>query len=678
MKLYPGVYKFSHGIPEPQTPISLRTIPPAEKALRKLENFPCPISIQFTVTQRGTQATLPFSKDEHLYGFGLQLKSFEQTGKKRVLRTNADSEQDCGDSHAPVPFFVSTHGYGVLVDSARQVSFYCGCSERKQMSAAAQEHGRADTPQELYEIKKLSDHILIDIPHAPGVDIYVFAGSTLRDAVCRYNLFSGGGPLVPLWGLGILYRGYQGLNQDSVLRLAQQIRADGIPCDMFGFEPGWHTHAYSCSFQWNSTLFPDHASLLQELRQQGFHINLWEQAFVSSSAPFYNQLRDKSGNYLVWEGLVPDFAQEEVKSIYADHQKRLIEDGVDGFKLDECDSSDYTGGWSFPECAEFPSGMDGEQMHQQLGVLFQESVRRAFADKQLRTYSQVRASHALAAPYPFVLYSDLYNHKDFIRGLAVSGFSGLLWSPEVRQTKSGAEYLRRLQSVICSPLALVNAWMIPTPPWRQFDEAKNKRGEFLPSAERTFLTQATKNIFSLRMSLIPYLYDAFFKYHESGLPVFRALVMDWPQDSHTFDIDDEIMIGDSLLAAPVVCDEEGPRAVYLPEGEWYDFYTNEKLEGAQWVTRNTPLTQLPLFVKSGSLLALAQPKQHIDEEPFRIHLRLYGAGSAQATLVEDDGTTLNSTHTLLHLCANTSGYTVRRIGVYPKPQYEFIDFSVIL
>lgn len=678
-QIYPGIYRFTLGIPEKHTPFTLSSSSPAEA----LSSLPAP-DCRFTEEEigsllygRGIRITIPLSSEESLYGFGLQLKSFEQTGRKRVIRTNADPRGDSGESHAPVPFYVSTAGYGVFVDTARDVSFYCG-SSRLRDGTLQTSRGRANTTEELYAVSSSGNSVVIDIPFAKGADIYIFEGPGLKDAVARYNLFSGGGVLPPLWGLGFLYRGYGGMNQEDVLRIAGKIREDKIPCDMIGLEPGWHSHAYSCTYQWDSERFSRYGEMLRELSREQFHVNLWEQAFVYHEADIYPQLADKSGDFLVWEGLVPDFADADARRIFAEKQKSLIKDGISGFKLDECDGSDFTGGWSYPHCSLFPSGLDGEQMHNQLGVLFQKTVNQCFQDSGLRTYGEVRASHAFAASLPFVLYSDLYDHDDYIRGLTSSGFSGLLWTPEVRQTDSAEEYIRRMQAVICSPLATVNAWMIPNPPWRQYHIEQNCAGSLLPTEEAKRLTDITRRILELRMSLIPYLYSAFHRYHTRGIPPFRAMVMDYPDDPETRRIEDQILIGDGLMAAPVVYGKGNHRRIYLPEGEWYDFETGEKLSGKRWMERDVPLETLPLFVKTGTVLPLAEPTQFASEAPYRIHLNHYGRLPSEITLRADDGISTRNEFDLIRIDSTPAGYTLSVSGDYGKTRYEIVSHTAIL
>lgn len=678
MSLYPGVYKLTFGKPEQHTPVSLRTFLPCHQQLNQMSVADCPIQVKsFCSTGFGIRLTLPLLPSEHIYGFGLQLKSFEQTGKKRLLRTNADPVQDSGDSHAPVPFYLSTDGYGIFVDSCRPVTFYCGTNHLRDEQLDTVGQGRAGSPEALYSVKKLADNVTIDVASVEGVNLYIFAGPTMKQALARYNLFSGGGPDIPLWGLGFMYRCHVDSNEEQVLALAKHFREQHIPCDIIGLEPGWQTHAYPCTFEWDKLRFPTHVDMLTKLKASGYHINLWEHAFVDTSSTLFEPMRPFSGDYLVWNGLVPDFADKRACDIFAEHQYSLIAQGVDGFKLDECDGSDYTGGWFFPECTCFPSGLDGQQMHTMYGTLFQQTVLNAFASAKQKTWGQVRAAQALAAPYPFVLYSDLYDQRDFLRGLATSGFSGLLWSPEVRQTDSAEEYIRRLQTVICSPLALVNAWMIKNPPWEQYRIAENNAENLLPESEKAWLTGLTRSILSLRMSLAPYLYHAFYQYRHSGIPPVRALVLDDPQNSQLQGLDDQVMLGDNLMAAPVIYGEGNLRKIYLPHGQWYDFYTHKSFAGGQWLERNVPLEELPLYVREGTLLPLATPCDYLSGQTLEINLLNFGGKSCHASLVCSNDAEPDAELRVLNIYATAHGYNISADIPAEPPQYKVVSYTVI-
>ena len=637
-EVVPGVWRFAFGTAEKITPVKTRHFPVANEGLAALPKITaCPAEVSATTSERGVLIRVPLVPREMIYGLGLQLQSFEQRGLKKRLRVNADPARDTGDSHAPVPFYVTTRGYGVFVDTARYATFYLGGKKPKT------------------EASQTRDEVFVEVPEAAGADVYVFGGPTLRQAVQRYNLFSGGGPLPPRWGLGFWYRGDAQYSQSNLLSLARELRERKIPCDVLGLEPGWQTHAYSCSYVW-SAKFPSPQTMLQQLAATHFHLNLWEHAFVHPSSPIYQALLPHSGDYEVWGGLVPDFLEPQARSIFADfHDKEHVAMGVSGYKADECDNSDFTGNWSFPEFSRFPSGADGEQMHSLFGLRYQDALNQAFEQRGLRTYGLVRSSGALAAPYPYVLYSDLYDHRQYVHAVAQSGFSGLLWTPEVRDSASPVELVRRLQSVIFSPLAMVNSWYLKNPPWKQVNRQENNSGHFAPDWEKT--EAQCRELLELRMKFIPWLHAAFVRYHREGLPPFRALVMDFPDDPGSRKIDDEYLMGDGLLVAPVIVEEANKsrtrqtqpvaavagsgkttRSVYLPPGEWQDFWTGKPEHGPVKIQASVPLNRIPLWVKSGTVLPLAGPTLNTeDAQSFKLTALVYGEGHQPATLYEDDG-----------------------------------------
>jgi alpha-D-xyloside xylohydrolase len=513
-----------------------------------------------------------------------------------------------------------------------------------------------------------ASRVLIEVPQAQGVDIYLFAGPSLRNAIQRYNLFSGGGALPPRWGLGFWYRCYEDYDQAQVLAMAAELRDRKIPCDVLGLEPHWQTHYYSCSFVW-SDKFPDPNKMIGELSKSGYRLNLWEHAFTHPTSPLHQPLLPYSGDYEVWRGLVPDFAGEKARALFGDyHERTFVAHGVAGFKLDECDNSDYTGHWSFPELSRFPSGIDGELMHCFFGLRYQDTIQSIYERRKIRTLGLVRSSHALASPYPYVLYSDLYDHQQFIRAVANAGFTGLLWCPEVRDAKDSEDLLRRLQTVVFSPLAMVNAWYIKNPPWKQVDREANNAGEFHAGWET--LEAQCRNLIETRMRLVPYLYSAFVRYRLKGVPPFRALVVDYPNDPHAWTVDDQYLAGESLLVAPVIAGE-AKRGVYLPAGKWFDFWTGKAVEGGKTIEVSVSLSTIPVFVKEGTLLPLAQPTLHTaDPDSFKLTVRGYGSGDLACILHEDDGSPDPVfTEVNLNWPATAETGTLHRSRVATQPAY---------
>jgi alpha-D-xyloside xylohydrolase len=683
-EVYPGVWRFTLGTPEKITPAATRHYPPAVAGFAALPPAgACPVPVSGVASRRGYLVRAPLEPNEIMYGLGLQLQSFIQRGLKKKLRVNADPKMDSGDSHAPVPFYVTTRGYGVLIDTARYATFYCGNQRRKaeRPRPAVPKDPAGVAPNDLpvaYRRHRMGEpgEMLVEIPDAEGVDVYVFGGPTMRLAVQRYNLFAGGGALPPRWGLGMWYRCKSDYDQAEVLKLAAEFRERRMPCDVFGLEASWLSHAYSCSFAW-SEKFPEPAAMARKLSEKHYRLNLWEHAFTHPTSPIYGSLLPHSGDYEVWGGIVPDFLTPEARKIFADfHEKEHVAIGVSGYKIDECDNSDFTGAWSFPEVSAFPSGADGEQMHSLFGLRYQDTIQGIFEKRGMRTYGLVRSSQALAPPYPYVLYSDLYDHREFIRGLANAGFSGLLWTPELRNAENAEDLIRRLQVVVFSPMALLNAWYIKNPPWKQVNRQANNAGQFDPQWEET--EARCRAVMELRMRFVPYLHAAFVRYRREGLPPFRALVLDYPHDPQTWRIDNQYLMGDGLLVAPVVAGE-AERAVYLPEGEWFDYWTGERHAGRQRVTIPVPLERIPLFVKAGTLLPLAEPTLHTDDSrSWRITALAYGSGTASGTLFEDDGG-LDPALTEVRLRwdgAGSSG-SVERSGAGRGPRYEIIAWKRI-
>lgn len=639
-----GIWKIVLGEPEKYTPEYFRefemkkkeieAVPVSKKAALGMEDM------QWKKTKRGVTVSWPMKTDEDIYGFGLQFQSFNQAGRRRYIKVNSDPAADTGEGHAPVPFYVSSAGYGLFVNTFRYTTFLMGTnSERGKSSGMTAENEKHEEFSEaaIYALKRAREErkVIIDIPSVEGVEIYLFEGNFM-EAVQRYNLFSGGGCVPPMWGLGMWYRAYGGGDEKEVKRLAEQFRTENIPMDVLGLEPGWHSHSYSCTYKW-SNLFPHHDEMIEEMAEQGYKLNLWEHVYVYPMAPFYKELYPYSGDYEVWNGLVPDFAAKEACKLFEDyHKDTFVKKGIAGFKLDECDNSDYNpSNWAFPDSTEFPSGLDGEQMHLAIGTLYQNLIYRIYKQENRRTYSQVRSSGALAAPLPFVLYSDLYNHKQFIRGVVNSGFSGLLWCPEVRDCANGDDLLRRLQTVVFSSHALINSWRIPSPPWKQTDIEKNLAGEEMETAG--YYTEECRKLFELRMQLLPYLYSAFVEYSNTGKPPIRALVLDYPEEEQTRMVDDEYMFGESMLVCPLTYEEGTSKTIYLPEGVWYQFFTGERFEGGRTVEIHAEYHQIPVFVKEGAIIPLAKPVPYVAKDTiFEMELKIFGEADAEFILYEDD------------------------------------------
>ncbi len=647
----PGVWKVRFGTPERFTPGANREAGPRMDDLRRLPSpgaLPFePGEIRCRVTSSHTAVYVPCDEPgEQIYGFGLDPGAYEQKGLRKYLTVCAAVMGKTGASHGPVPFYVSTRGYGVYVDTARVPLVHVARLTAKDQSESGNGHPPAlkTSERELYAGRPTRGRteVVFELQgNSRGVEVYVFGGPTLREAVERYNLFSGGGAVPPLWGLGLKYRTFTGADQASVLQVARALREMKIPCDMLGLEPGWQSHAYSCSLAWSKERFPQHEAMVRELRQSGFKINLWEHAYIHPTSPLYGPLRPRSGDFLVWGGLVVDFADPEAFRIFADyHDRQFISQGILGFKADECDNQplDDPTPFNYPYSSVFPSGIDGDQMTQLYGYFQQRALLSVFRAHNLRTWGDVRATTALAGPLPFNLYSDAYTFDQYLRQLVNASFAGLLWSPEVREARSLDELLNRVAMSAFAPQMCLNLWFMPHPLWEQYDGGKNKAHQLLPEAERRAVADRLRSIVNQRYELLPYLYACFHRYRDEGLPPLRSLLLDFPQDRKLRAVDTAFTFGDSLLAAPFI-GEARSRTLTLPQGvHWFELKRSRWHEGGDVVQITGRAGEMPLFVKENSLLPLAEPVQEVNGDTvFKITVKTFGNSPAPFTLIEDDG-----------------------------------------
>lgn len=689
-KVAPGIWKVTFGSPEKHRPTDFKR--GASTALNGLKSSTVPpislTNIKFSQSAKGALAELTVDPSEKFYGFGLQVNTFEQRGMRREIRTNSWTVGNIGFSHAPMPFYISSKGYGVLVNTARYTTFYMGSQQKLAQSVRIKENLKneavvEDSPSALYNSKyKSSNDIEIVVDGAQGMEIYVFEGPTMKNVMERYNLFSGGGALPPAWGLGLKYRAKGDFKAHEVINFSKYFRDNKIPCDMFGLEPGWQSAYYSCSYDWNKKNFPNPDSVLNVMHGMNYKLSLWEHAYVHPSSPIFDSIVPFSGDYAVWKGAVPDFVTPQARSIFGNfHNKNFIKKGISAFKLDESDGAYYHEAhaeWSFPDIAKFPSGVDGVQMRQLFGALYQKTIWDEYHKENKRTMLEIRAANLFASPYGAALYTDMYNHGDFVRMIANSGFSGLNWSPEVRETKSDEDLIRRMQTILMSSHMVVDCWFLKNLPWFQYNKDKNNKDIPLPNYKE--LEQKAKKLIELRMKLIPYLYASFANYHFKGTPPFRALVMDYPEDAKTQKIDDQYMMGDQIMCAPFI-DGASTRDVYFPPGIWYDFNNNKKYEGGKNYSISMTLDEIPMFVKEGAILPLAKPIEFVTPETvFDVTCRVYGTSKGAISLFEDNSYTFDfekGKYNWITLSWNGKKGQVSRQGNYKTKLYKISSWEQI-
>lgn len=643
-QIEPGVWKGVVGTPESYSLLEVAGTKPLKEGFARLPEVELPAfanEIVATIQDGKTCLRFPLQKEEQLYGFGLNFKTVHQRGKILDLHVDHYGGKDNGRTHAPVPFYISSLGYGVFINSARYLTVYAGSNARKDTPNAPVAKDR--NTDKTWTSILYSDEVAILVP-ALGVEIYIFAGPTPMNVVQRYNLFCGGGTLPPRWGLGFTQRTKVSYTADDVKKEVAEFERQGYPLDFIGLEPGWQSKSYPCTFEWDKGRFSDPAGLTKELKDQGVRLNLWTNPYVSPVSAIYKSMYPLSASHTVWCGIVPDFGSKEARELWKNKlANEHVNLGVSGYKIDEVDGYDR---YLWPDVAAFPSGISAEQMRQTYGLWVQRITADIYKERNLRTYGLVRASNAGASALPYVIYNDYYSHPDFITALINSGFCGVLWTPEVRGSKSAEEWLRRIQSVVFSPMAMINAWSSGTKPW-----------SFPEVAERV------KEYALLRMRMMPYWYTEFARYHFEGIPPFRAVNLESgfnPELSASSDvknnsleenpyleaisheIKDQYMAGEYLLVAPLFKGQK-ERTVLLPQGNWYDFYTGKYVGNGEKITVKPGLDYIPVFVKDGAILPFMEPMLHapVTGQKVNFEIRHYGKADGNYRLYDDDGETYN-------------------------------------
>ncbi len=630
-RVAPGVWRATIGRKDKLNLISAAAARPAKDALKKqgdVETPPIDLSLASGENVAGhAVARIPLLPDEKLYGLGLQMHGSDRRGGVYHLRMDHYSGGK-DRLHAPTPLYISSKGYAVFFNTARPISIYAGVGNRLGSPGNPKSRDRNTDPA--WEAQPASDAVEASV-QAPGMEVFLFAGPTPMDALRRYNLFCGGGALPPRWALGFWHRVPLEASAEEVTRETEEFDRRSFPLDVVGLEPGWQSRSYPGSFVWSEKRFPDPAGFLKKLGDDNLRVNLWENPYVAESSPLYTPLKPFFASHTVWLGAVPDLTIPKAAEIVRQHHKSVgIDLGVSGYKIDEVDGVDV---WLWPDHAAFPSGIPGDQMRQIYGVLWQRELETLFEDSGKRTFGLVRGSNGGASRFPFAIYSDTYDHREYVTGITSAGLAGVMWCAEARSASNGEEWVRRMQTAVLSHIAQLNAWADGTKPWS------------FPGYE-----EPVKKAMQFRIEILPYLYTAFAQYHYQGTPVIRAMsLVDGGDET------DQYLLGDDILVAPMFAGTKS-RKVRLPHGEWFDYETGKRVGDGETIEVTPALDKIPLFVRNGALIPTIAPQLRAGtlRKGTPIILRSYGNQTPHGALYDDDGETF----------------------AYRKGRYSWFDLSI--
>ncbi len=466
------------------------------------------------------------------------------------------------------------------------------------------------------------------------LDIFFVASRNPATIMAEYARLTGHAEKPPLWSFGYQQSHRTLASREEVLAEAKTFREKKLPCDALiylgtGFCPsGWNTE--NGSFVWNSRVFPDPKQVLDELHKDNFRVVL--HAVI---------LSDKLRGTVHDPCELPRF-DEELASCHWDAHRRDFALGVDGWWPDEGDPLDI------------PSRLVRNRMYWEGPQLDRPNER---------PYALHRNGYAGMQRYGSFLWSgDVYStwetlkvHIPIAINTALTGIP--YWGTDIGGFVPTKEftaelYLRWFQFGAFCPLFRCHgrAWKLRLPwGWNTGDpgpiEINNYGGAAIPDSSQLHNEQVEiicRKYLELRYRMLPYLYSTVHECATTGIPIMRALWLHYPDDPKAVACGDEYLWGKNVLVAPVVEKGAESRQVYLPAGGWYDFWTQERLEGGREISRNVNLETMPIYVRAGSILPLGPVKQFTTEKVDQpLSISIYPGADASFLLYEDDGASFN-------------------------------------
>ncbi len=577
-----------------------------------------------------TQVTESFHlrPDERLYGLGEKYTPLDKVGQRIISWTQDAFGSTSERSHKNIPFLLSTRGYGLLLDSGARITWDLGVTSCQSYTIALE---------------------------GSALDAYVIYGPALADVLKRYTDLTGTAPLPPKWSFGLwVSSGGTYRDQEAMERLVAGLETHDIPADVVHLDPWWMKWRTYCDFRWDRQAFPDVEGFIARLHDAGLKLSLWEHPYISVESDLfefgkqrgYFLTRPGGEVYIIDYGLslaprpdgvvrvatpetswnarvaIIDLTNPEAYTWFQDLHRPILRMGVDAFKTDF--------GEDVPRDAVFHNGETGVSMHNLYPLIYNRCVVEV--TEQERGYPLVwsRAATAGSQRYPVHWSGDPAADFDSlactIRSGLCAGLSGIpFWSNDIgayRGMPSPRLYVRWAQfGLFCSHSRMHGD--SPREPWHFGDEA----------------TAIVRRYAKLRYQLFPYLYSTSYEATQTGMPVIRPLVLAFPDDPGGYREDLEYMLGPWLLVAPVY-DSGDRRRVYLPPGEWINYWTQERHQGPTHLLVDAPLDRLPLFVRAGAIIPMMAEAQRIPDgmiDP--LILDIYPAETLRYTFQEDEGVT---------------------------------------
>jgi alpha-D-xyloside xylohydrolase len=526
---------------------------------------------------------LSIAPGERVYGLGERFGAFVKNGQ--VVDTwNEDGGTSSEQAYKSVPFYVSSRGYGVFVDTPDEVSFEVG--------------------------SEVNSRVQFSVP-GETLDYHVIAGPTPKDVLRRYTGLTGRPARVPAWSFGLwLTTSFTAsYDEQTVTSFIDGMAERDLPLSVFHFDCFWMREYQWTDFEWDPRTFPDPDGQLARLHDRGLKVSAWINPYIAQRSALFEEaaaagylLKRTDGGVWQWDmwqagmGIV-DFTNPAATEWYVGKLTALMDQGVDSFKTDF--------GERIPaEGVVWHDGSDPRRMHNFYPRLYNEAVFRALERHRGEGDAVVFARSATAGTQQFPVHwggdsdSTFPSMAETLRGglsLAMSGFA--YWSHDIggfEGTPDAGLFKRWVAFGLLSSHSRLHGSSSLRVPWEFDDEA----------------VDVTRLFTKLKMRLMPYLAGAAELAHTDGIPIMRPMVLEFPGDRSGFDADTQFMLGDALLVAPVFT-ETGDVEYYLPDGAWTSLLDGTVQDGRRWVAENHGYTSVPLRVRGGTVL----PWGAVDDRP---------------------------------------------------------------
>lgn len=530
--------------------------------------------------------------DEMIFGCGESATGLNKVGQKVNLFVTDPQGPETDQMYKPIPFFMSNRGYGMFMHTSAPVTCDFGAT-----------------------YIGLNKMFMGD----ENLDLFVFFGEP-KDILDEYTDLVGKPGMPPLWSFGTWMSRITYFSEKEGYDVAANIRKNKYPCDVIHFDTGWFDVDWQCDYKFSENRFQNPQQMLKDLKSQGFHVCLWQLPYFTPKNRYFPKLikKDmyvKNGNgELPYEDVVLDFSNPETVKWYQDKLAGLLNIGVSAIKVDFGEAAPLNG--------IYASGKSGWYEHNLYPVRYDMAVSEITKKLHNENIMWARAAWAGSQRYPLHWGGDAATTNTGMLGtlraglsFGLSGFS--FWSHDMGGfVKSTPEdlYCRWLPFGFLTSHTRAHG-APPTEPWLY--DSKRVQDVFRKSAE-------------MKYRLMPYVYAQAKECTEKGLPMLRALFVEFPDDPGAWKVDDEYLFGSQILVAPLLESGITGRTVYLPEGKWIDYQTEKVYEGG-WHRIEAGSLPIIMLVRDGSVLPhlkLAQSTSEMDWS--KMSLKVYSADKKQA------------------------------------------------